>query len=324
MSTRLAVLAALRFAGERGVSGESLAGELGVSRVAVGKHVKALREEGYTIDAKPGTGYVLGEIPDAPLPAEVALALSSGMFCSLLGGGETGSTNDDARALARSGAAEGTVVLASAQNAGRGRLGRTWDSPKGGAYFSAVLRPGVAPAQVSALALVVGVGIARGLASLGADVRLKWPNDVMLSGGKVAGVLLEMTAEADAVDWVVAGVGVNVTRGDVATHVSQRAVYLSDVVPGVRIANSVAAVLDGVADTYAAWLSSGFAALRAEYDERSSLTGVEVTVSNRGGTPHASGVVLGVDDEGRLLLATSDGIQPVASGEVTLRPPRAR
>lgn len=324
MSTRLAVLEALRSAGARGMSGETLAGILGVSRVAVGKHVKTLREEGYVIDAEAGTGYLLVEIPDAPLPAEIAPLLVTGLFCALSGGGETGSTNDDARALARSGAAEGSVVLASAQTAGRGRLGRTWESPRGGAYFSAVLRPSVAPAQVAPLSLVVGLGIARGLATLGADARLKWPNDVLLEGGKVAGVLLEMTAEADAVEWVVAGVGLNVTRPAPDTSGSERAAYLSDSVPGARIAPAVAAVLDAVAFTYATWRESGFVALRSEYDQRSSLTGAEVTVSDRDGAVRASGVVLGVDDEGRLLLATAEGIQAVVAGEVTLRPPRAR
>ena len=319
MSIRLAVLAALRDASESGLSGEMLARELGVSRVAVGKHVHALRAEGYRIDAVPGTGYLLRETPDAPLPAEVAPLLMSRMWGALEGGGETGSTNDDARVLARGGAAEGTVVLASTQTAGRGRLGRTWDSPAGGAYFSAVLRPSVAPSQVSPLALVVGLGIARGLGRLGADVRLKWPNDVLLSGGKVAGVLLEMTAEVDAVEWVVAGVGLNVTRPSGSEDAHPQAAYLSDVVPGVRIPTAVAAVLDGIAETYAIWLKAGFSALREEYDARSSLAGADVTVSDRDGTPRASGRVRGVDEEGRLLLFGEDGPHAIVAGEVTLR-----
>ena len=133
--------------------------------------------------------------------------LRSGLWTDLSGGGETGSTNDDARALARAGAEQGTVVLASRQIAGRGRLGRTWESPEGGAYLSAVLRPAVSPSDVSSLALVIALGVAEALEGLGLTPSVKWPNDVLVDGAKLAGVLLEMAAEADRVDWVVVGVG---------------------------------------------------------------------------------------------------------------------
>ena len=321
MSLRVDVLAALRQAGERGVSGELLARELGVSRVAIGKHVKALRADGYQIDAEPGSGYVLRSAPDGPIPAEIAVRLQSTLWSRLEGGGETGSTNDDARALARSGAFEGTVVLASVQTAGRGRLGREWVSPAGGAYFSAVLRPDVAPFDVSALSLVVALGIARGLERVGVVARLKWPNDVLLGDRKLAGVLLEMAAEADAVEWVVAGVGLNVKRPDgPATHA--RAAYLSDCVEGLGVAMAVATVLDGIAETYGEWAATGFAALRGEFDARSSVVGQEVTVSDRDGGVRASGMVCGVDDDGRLLVAGESGVSAVSAGEVTLRVPR--
>lgn len=320
MSTRDDVLSALRDAGEAGVSGELLAGELGVSRVAVGKHVKTLRAEGYGIDAAPGSGYVLSAIPDAPLPAEVTSHLRSTLWRRLEGGGETGSTSDDARTLAREGASDGTVVLASSQTAGRGRLGRDWVSPTGGAYFSAVLRPGVGLADVSALSLVVGLGVARGLIALGIDSRLKWPNDVLLSDGKVAGVLLEMAAEADAVEWVVVGVGLNVRRHSTSPSV-KTAAYLSDERGDVRIASAVAAVLDGIAEVYAEWLARGFSALRDEYESRSSLIGESVTVRDRDGAVRGSGEVLGVDVGGRLRLAGPDGEIAIAAGEVTLREP---
>jgi len=324
MTTRDAILAALREAGATGVSGEALAGRLGVSRVAVGKHVKVLRDAGYDIVAELGAGYRLVSAPDAPLPAEVRAALKSGFWVRLEGGGETASTNDDARALAREGAFEGTVVLASRQSAGRGRLGRTWTSPDGGAYLSAVLRPAVAPSEVAPLSLVVGLGVARGLALLGIDVQLKWPNDVQLSGGKLAGVLLEMAAEADRVDWVVAGIGLNVRPPADAADAggagdAGRVAYLSDVVPGILIAEAAAAVLDGVASAYTEWASGGFAPLRDEYDARSVLTGCSVVVSDLSGTVRASGDVVGVDGGGQLLLAGTDGVHAVAAGEVTLR-----
>jgi BirA family biotin operon repressor/biotin-[acetyl-CoA-carboxylase] ligase len=239
----------LRDADGDAVSGEEMADDLGVSRVAVAKHVASLRKAGYDIEAVVGEGYRLLAVPDAPLPAEVSLWLASELWGRLEGGGETGSTNDDARALAREGAAEGTVVLASRQTLGRGRLGRTWESPEGGAYFSAVMRPQVAPSRVASLALAVALGVSRGLESLGVASEVKWPNDVFAAGGKMAGVLLEMTAEADRVDWVVVGIGVNVRAPESRVP---GAAYLDDIYD-VPVARAVAAILDGVASAYADW-----------------------------------------------------------------------
>jgi len=321
MTTRDAVLAALRTAGEIGVSGEALAHELGVSRVAVGKHVSALRDAGYEIVAEPGVGYRLISAPDAPLPAEIEPLLVDAAWMHLTGGGETGSTNDDARALARAGALEGTVVLASAQTSGRGRLGRTWVSPEGGAYLSIVLRPTVTPGEVASLALAVGLGIARGFSEhLGVGTMLKWPNDVLLSGGKVAGILIEMAAESDRVNWVVVGIGINVRRAE-TTPMHAVAACLGDHAPGLRIAPAVAAVLEGVAGAYAQWVAEGFGSMRSEYERRCSLLGEDVVVRDMTGAMRTSGSVLGIDDEGRLLVAGLAGVEAVSAGEVTLRQP---
>jgi BirA family transcriptional regulator, biotin operon repressor / biotin---[acetyl-CoA-carboxylase] ligase len=324
MTTREAVLARLRDAGAVGVSGEVLAADLGVSRVAVAKHVTALRAEGYAIDATPGTGYTLSGVPDAPVPREVARLLRSGFWTQLDGGGETASTNDDARALASGGAPEGSVVLASRQLSGRGRLGRTWESPVGGAYFSAVLRPRVTPAETPSIALAIALGIAEGLETLGVQPALKWPNDVLLSGGKLAGVLLEMAAEADGVSWVIAGVGLNVRHpesgapGAPAVPAAPSAAYLRDESPA-SISEVTAAVLDGVAAAYGRWLQGGFAPLRSAYEQRLALVGESVRVSDLDGTVRAEGMVLGVDDAGRLLVDSGHDVVAVVAGEVTLR-----
>jgi BirA family transcriptional regulator, biotin operon repressor / biotin---[acetyl-CoA-carboxylase] ligase len=331
VTTRDAVLSALREAGPAGVSGEALARELGVSRVAVRKHVSALIAAGYEIDAEAGSGYRLVAVPDLPLPSEVGPRLHSTLWTRLEGGAETGSTNDDLRELAAAGAQEGTVVLASRQTSGRGRLGRSWSSPEGGVYLSALLRPAVAPSEVAPLALVVALGVAVGLERLGAQPRLKWPNDVLLGAGKVAGILLEMAAEADRVERVVVGVGLNVHRPPAgATDVllvapddgapGLAAAYISDSVPGVRLAEVAAAALDGIAEEYARWLAEGFSAMRAEYEARSALGDREVAVRDLSGGVRAAGVVRGVDAEGRLLVEGAGGdVTPVVAGEVTLR-----
>lgn len=318
MATRDAVLAAIREAGSAGVSGVAIAESLGMSRVAISKHVAALRGLGYDIEASPSSGYRLVSAPDAALPFEIAPLLRDPLWVRVEGAEETGSTNDDARALASQGAREGTLVVAARQTAGRGRLGRTWTSPDGGAYLSMVLRPAIAPSDAGPLALVVALGAAQGLERLGVRPRLKWPNDLELAEGKLAGVLLEMAAEGDFVQWVVAGIGLNARRPGTA---DPRAAYLSDVLPDIRVAEAAAALLDGVADAYRAWLSDGFAELALEFEARASLTGSDVTVRDALGNTRASGTVTGVDAQGRLLLAGGNGTEAVSAGEVTLREP---
>lgn len=317
LSTRERVLRALEKASVRGLSGEALARELGVSRVAVGKHVAALRDQGYVIDAAAGSGYRLVQAPDIALPYEISRRVHNPLWGPFTGGLVTGSTNADAKALAKDGAVEGAVVSVARQLEGRGRLGRSWASPEGGAYVSVVLRPGIAPAEMGPLALVVGLGISRGLERLGVASQLKWPNDLLRQGRKLAGILLEMSAEGDRVDWVVAGFGINVRRPQGA---APEAAYLSDVVD-VSVADAAAAALDGVAVTYREWLGNGFSTLLPQYLQRFALMGEQVTVRDAMGTVRARGVVQGVDEDGRLLVLAEDGLVPVASGEVTLRDP---
>lgn len=315
MKTRDSVLAALRGADDKGVSGEWLASSLGVSRVAVSKHVSTLRGLGYVIEASPATGYRLIASPDLALPTQVSPLLNDPFWCAIEGGAVTASTHDDAVALARAGAEEGTLIVAGAQSGGRGRLGRQWRSPEGGVYASFVLRPVVAPAQAGSLSLAVALGIARGLDSLGVECRVKWPNDVWVGGDKLAGVLLEMSAEGDCVRWIVAGFGLNVRReGPVEPGVA----YLADIID-VGVPEAAAAALDGVAGVYREWRLSGFSSLASEFRLRSVLTGESVVVSDAGGVVRASGIVHGVDEEGRLLVGGEESTQAVVAGEVTLR-----
>ena len=313
---RVVILQALRDS-PRGVSGELLASELGVSRVAVRKHIEALRELGYEIDARAGEGYTLVSSPDAPLPLEVRPLLHGDFYARLEGGRVTGSTNDDARSLALEGAPEGTVVLAAQQTSGRGRLGREWSSPVGGVYASVVLRPAVETPEAIVLPLVVGLGVARGLDTLGIRTLLKWPNDLLcVDGRKVAGVLLEGLSEGWLISWIVAGVGVNVRtapdreRSASVDELFGRRVPLADV---------AAAVLDGLAVAYRRWQTDGFAPFAAEYERRSYLAGRQVRVSDAAGRVLAEGEVAGIDALGRLLVSTGTGTVPIVAGDVTLR-----
>jgi BirA family biotin operon repressor/biotin-[acetyl-CoA-carboxylase] ligase len=316
-SRRSRVAAELVNAGDAGVSGEQLGKRLGVSRVAIAKHVSALRETGYGIEAMRGEGYRCTSLPQALVAVEVERLLVDPLWGRIEGSPETASTNDDCKALARASAPCGTVVVSGHQTSGKGRLGRSWVSPAGGVYLSTLLTPKGSPGEVSALALACALGVARGLESLGIHCRLKWPNDVLIEGRKVAGLLLDMSAEADRVDWVVVGCGVNVRRIE---GCFEDAAFVGDTADASP-SHVAAAVLDGMAAAYREFEAGGFAALLPEYEKRHALGGREVVVRDGTGGVVATGRVVGVDENGRLLVEDRDTTVPVVAGEVTLRQP---
>ncbi|MBN2848703.1 MAG: biotin--[acetyl-CoA-carboxylase] ligase [Coriobacteriia bacterium] len=314
LSTRAAVADALRRAGGVGVSGEAIASALGISRATVNAHVAALRSLGYEIASSSRVGYRLVSAPDACLPEQVAPRLRDHLWVSCAGGAETVSTNDDAKRLARAGAPEGALVVAARQTGGRGRFDRAWVSPDGGAYVSCVLRPPLPPTAIAPLPLVAAVGVADGLAGLGLDTRLKWPNDVEVGGRKLAGILLEMAAEADRTEWVVLGCGLNVTG-----HPHERAASVADHVPGVSVVAAAAAVLDGIAGAYRRFVAGGFGAVRGSYVRRLGIAGQTVVVRDAAGSVVAEGPVAGIGEAGELLVGAPGNELRVVAGEVTLR-----
>ena len=197
------ILKSLRTSGDY-ISGEVLARELGISRVSVWKHVRHLKQDGYVLEASP-RGYRIVFSPDLLLPYEFPdLAEKIHHFR------EIDSTMDVARELANHGAGEGTIVVAESQSVGRGRLKRQWLSPEGGIYFTVILRPRISPVYVSRISLMASVAVARTIRNLyGLKAELKWPNDVLVEGRKVCGILAETGAETDVINFVNLGIGIN-------------------------------------------------------------------------------------------------------------------
>ncbi|HUS66897.1 MAG TPA: biotin--[acetyl-CoA-carboxylase] ligase [Kofleriaceae bacterium] len=231
--------------------------------------------------------------------------------------GEVDSTSDEAAALAARGAAHGTVVVAEAQRQGRGRQGRAWFSPPGdNLYLSCVLRPALPPVRVPPVTLAAGVAVAEAVATLGVQPRLKWPNDVLASGKKLAGVLTEMSTQGDRVEHVVLGVGVNVatTRfpeelAGVATSVALevgRAVGVEDVLAVVLerldfwLAQYFAGGMGEVAPAWTSWSGMGGAAVRVEVGGR-EVRGVARGIG-------ADGVLEVVDEGGRVVRVTAGDV----------------
>lgn len=206
------------------VSGEKIAKELGVTRSSVWNWIEKLRSLGCEIEGVQTTGYLLKKLPDLLTPELVRQELGTSSFGKAIHHFlEIDSTNDYATRLAMSGSAEGTVVLAEEQKAGRGRLGRTWHSePLKGIYCSVILRPALPPARAPLLTLAASLAVYDAVSRLGNfEMDIRWPNDLMMRGKKFCGILSEMSAEVSRIKFVVVGIGINVNHtsfaGDLAS-----------------------------------------------------------------------------------------------------------
>ena len=214
------ILKALRESGDY-LSGETLSKQLGISRVSIWKHIRSLKADGYIIEASP-RGYRLLSSPNSLLPYEFP-----GLEQRIYYFQEIGSTMDAARELTKRGAGEGTIVIAEAQTHGRGRLSREWLSPEGGIYFTLILRPKISPAYASRINLMAAVAVATTIRKLfGLKAELKWPNDVLIEGRKVCGILAEMDAETDVINFVNLGIGINANTS--VPRFEKRATSLKD------------------------------------------------------------------------------------------------
>ena len=233
------------------------------------------------------------------------------------------STNDEAAAWARAGAPEGAVVIAEEQERGRGRLGRTWHSPRGeNLYFSTVLRPRIAPHLAPPLTLVAAVALAEAVAGAGADPELKWPNDVLLDGRKVAGILTEMATSGARIEHVIVGIGVNLETRRFPDELAARATSLALALalppeePVDREA-FIAALCAALERWYLRFLDEGTAPVVAAWRARARLFGRRVEIAG-GGEP-VRGVAEALDDDGALVVRSDDGTRVrVMAGELSL------
>ena len=292
---RHSVLRALRSHKGR-VSGEVISGELGISRVAVWKQVNELRKQGYIV-AVSSQGYSLESAPETLLPGEFP------GWESLVHHFETvDSTMTAARTLARAGAEAGTLVLAEQQLSGRGRLDRSWMSPSGGIYMTLVTRPMIAPILAPRINLMASVVVADAIVSLyGLPARVKWPNDVLIEGMKVCGILAEMEAESDAVRYVNIGIGLNANNA--VAGVQAGAVSLAEAV-GTEVDRKllVRTIVEGIL------ARMGHLDDRSILDEwrRWAMTlGREVSIVSAGNT--LRGVAVDISNMGTLMVRRSDG-----------------
>ncbi|MDP2652548.1 MAG: biotin--[acetyl-CoA-carboxylase] ligase [Candidatus Omnitrophota bacterium] len=289
------------------LSGEEISRSLNVSRAGIWKYIQELREDGYDIVAVPHLGYRLLSCPDKLLPREIGYVLGTKVMGRHVHSHDAvSSTMDEAFRLGLQGAEEGTVVIAESQTKGRGRLGRSWVSPKGkGLYFSVILRPRLNPMDVPKLTLLCAVALREAVAaSTGVQAAIKWPNDLLVNGRKLAGILTELNAEVERVKFVVVGFGINVNTSAAHLPPHSTSVTLESGQSAARVA-----VLQEVLRRLERWYfqasSEGFEAVLNKWKELSATIGRRVRISDSGGT--VEGEALDLASDGGLVIRSDAG-----------------
>lgn len=298
------ILNALRQAGVY-VSGQTLSQRLGVSRVSIWKHIGSLKKDGYVIEASP-RGYRLVSSPDLLFPYEFPNLEERIHYFA-----QVGSTMDVARELAKKGARDGTIVMAEAQTCGRGRLSRQWLSAGGGIYFTIILRPRISPAYAPRINLMAAVAVAAAIRRVfGLKAKLKWPNDVLIAGKKVCGILAEVHAEMDVVHFVNVGVGINANNS--VARLQKTATSLKKVLGQEISRKELLSALIAEIDRRQTLLME--ADLLEEWKELSATLNKEVRVMSLG--EEVIGQAVDIDASGALILKTRDtSLRTVLAGD---------
>ena len=318
------ILTALRAAGDIGVAGTELSQSLGISRAAVWARIEELRTLGYEIDASPHLGYRLRSVPDVLHADDLLSALGK---TKIIGRDirvfeETTSTNDVIEKLARDGVKEGVVVFAESQTKGRGRLGRKWISPpRKGLWFSILLRPAMRPATVTQFTIAAATALFRAVrAQTGVTPEIKWPNDLLIRGKKVAGILTELSAELDKVNYVTLGMGISVNL--VAAEFPaefRKSVTSLRIETGQRQnrADLAIKILQELDRDYDRISNGHFEAVADEWEGHCTTLGQQVVIHM--GDRTIRGTAESLDNEGALLLRTQHGhLERIIGGDVQI------
>src|SRR5215471_4474480 len=302
------------------ISGARIAREIGVSRSTVWRWIEQLREVGVQVKGRPHTGYFLERVPDILTPELLRTQLKGSLFGKrIYHFFRIDSTNRVGMELGYGGEPEGAVILAEEQSAGRGRAGRSWHSERGtGIYVTLLLRPKVSPVQAPLLTMMAGLSARTAIqAQTDLTVDLKWPNDLMLAGKKLGGILTEMHAEPTQVRFVIVGIGINVNQEKFTTEVTSLATSLHTQTSRAHSRMELLVrLLREFENDYNRFLREGAASVTDRFEAVSSYArGKRVNVSN--GMETYSGVTAGLSPEGLLRVERNAGeIVTVIAGDV--------
>ena len=305
------------------ISGQELCNKFGVSRTAIWKVMKQLKEAGYNIEAQQNKGYHIVSAPDVMDAAELkSIWKPKWVGCEILYFDSIDSTNTKAQELAEKGYPSGTLVVADKQIAGKGRRGRNWESPSGcGIFMTLMLKPDINPNNASMLTLVSALAVARALADItGKDAKIKWPNDIVIDGRKVCGILTEMSAQFDYINNIVIGIGINVNNSSFPEEISATASSLRLLSGGkkYRRAEIIEKIMEYFEKYYSIFLETeDLSALVNEYD--AMLVNMKRQVKVLDPKEPFEGTAMGITKTGELIVDTWESRKLVSSGEVSVR-----
>lgn len=305
------------------ISGQELCNRFGVSRTAVWKAINQLKEAGYEIEAQQNKGYRLMTAPDLMTEAEIkSLMHTEWVAKEVLYFDTIDSTNTKAQELAEKGYPSGTLVVADKQESGKGRRGRSWVSPSGtGIFMTLMIKPDINPNNASMLTLVAALAVAKAITSVtGEKALIKWPNDIVVNGKKVCGILTEMNAQFDYINHIVVGIGINVHNESFPEEISQMASSLMIEAGGKRFhrAQIIAETMSYFEQYYDTFLKTqDLSALVREYDELLVNRNKSVRVLDP--KEPFDGKAMGITPKGELIVDTWESRKLVSSGEVSVR-----
>lgn len=305
------------------ISGQELCNRFGVSRTAVWKAINQLKEAGYEIEAQQNKGYRLMAAPDLMTEAEIkSLMHTEWVAREVLYFDTIDSTNTKAQELAEKGYQSGTLVVADKQESGKGRRGRSWVSPSGtGIFMTLMIKPDINPNNASMLTLVAALAVAKAITSVtGEEALIKWPNDIVVNGKKVCGILTEMNAQFDYINHIVVGIGINVHNESFPEEISQMASSLMIEAGGKRFhrAQIIAETMSYFEQYYDTFLKTqDLSALVREYDKLLVNRNKSVRVLDP--KEPFDGKAMGITSKGELIVDTWESRKLVSSGEVSVR-----
>jgi len=321
---RSAILEVLRNRTGEFVSGEELGKKLNVSRTSVSKQIQKLRQEGYDVESTVSQGHRLKRLPDLLRPEEVCPRLTTQILgTEIYYFSEIGSTNDEAKKKAVAGCPEGTLVITETQLGGRGRLSRGWFSPVAkGLWFSVVLRPPFPPQEAPKCTLMAAVALNRAIRDVtGIPCGIKWPNDILCNGRKLVGILTEMSAEMDAINHIVIGMGINVNIDETELPPELKTIATSvSIETGAEVSriDLFIKVLERLEEIYLQVKTGGFSVVLDAWRQESITLGRMVNVI--GLDKSFVGKAIDIDNDGALLVETEQGVERVLAGDVSIRP----
>ncbi|MBM7647969.1 BirA family biotin operon repressor/biotin-[acetyl-CoA-carboxylase] ligase [Bacillus ectoiniformans] len=301
------------------VSGQALAEIVGCSRTAVWKHIESLRSEGFELEAVRKKGYRIIAAPDKVTENEIMIGLHTERLGKrIVFKDSTDSTQKEAHRLAQEDFKEGTVVIAEEQTAGRGRMTRTWHSPKyTGIWMSVILKPQLPPYKAPQFTLITAVAIVEAIIEVtGMTPEIKWPNDILMNGKKITGILTELQADADQIHSIIIGIGMNVNQPEFPEELKDIATSLA-IETGNKVSRArlIQELLKNIERYYDIYIEEGFSEIKKRWETYAISIGKQITARTVQAT--IEGKALGITEEGVLKLLDKEGtIHDIYSADI--------